>query len=247
MNLIRTIMLVLPSLALGAVLMGSIGLPLAYRRGRQRTEDEARIIEGVALAREHKPLAIAAHPLVEETLPAEIPIGAEPQVRVDITGRADGPRTSGNAAPPLDAQPPPRTGDPAGPQPRTLRELDRHLVMHDEAVAVTLGWRDLAGDLLETLDRLASSPRLDPLCAFLGRRERHWWTDRDHSVHNVLAPTAEPASGILLRLAIERASADPPIPDPGPNPRRYVLDPDWRERSGEIPVVQLGELVEVAT
>jgi len=39
-----------------------------------------------------------------------------------------------------------------------------------------------------------------------------------------------------------------PIPELDPlRPRRYVLDPDWRERSGEIPVARMGELVEVAT
>lgn len=94
MSLIRAVMLVLPSVSLGAVLMGSVGLPLAYRRGRKRTEDEVYVEKGLLLIREHKPLAIAATPA------SEIPIGAEPatQVRVDVTG------------------PPPRTGGPAGPQ-----------------------------------------------------------------------------------------------------------------------------------
>jgi hypothetical protein len=207
MNLTRGIMLVLPSLLLGAVLMGSIGLPLAYRRGRQRTEDEARIIEGVALAREHKPLAIAAHPPAEAS---EIPIGAEPSTgRSGLTSPAaagaalTAARTSGNAAPPLDAQPPPRTGGPAGPLPTSLRELDRWLVMHDETVTVELGWRDLADDLLQTLDRAASSRRLDPLFAWLGRHERHW--ARHH------APAPNTAAAVVARLAIERDTGLLPV------------------------------------
>lgn len=89
MSLIRAVMLVLPSVSLGAVLMGSLGLPLAYRRGRKRTEDEVYVEKGLLLIREHKPLAITAtppvHPPVEEALPAQFGTRAEHGRRLELT------------------------------------------------------------------------------------------------------------------------------------------------------------------
>lgn len=108
MTALSLFMTVLGSLLLGATLTGAFGFPIVAARARAEMTEAARVVEGVRLARDPA-----------DDPPSEIPIGAEPagaaQVRVDVTGRADGPRTSGNAAPPLDAQPPPRTGGPAGP------------------------------------------------------------------------------------------------------------------------------------
>jgi hypothetical protein len=104
----------LGALLLGAVLTAVVGFPAVAHRVRAELAETLRVVEGVRLARE--PL----HPLVEEALPDEsTPIGAEPvpaQVRDGVTGRAEGPRTSGNAAPPVKVEPPPHAGGPAGPK-----------------------------------------------------------------------------------------------------------------------------------
>lgn len=89
MSLIRAFMLMLPAFGLGVVFAGAVWAPRAYRRGRARTEDETRLFEGVALAREHKPLAIeAVHPLVEEALPARLELTAPVREARTVTALA---------------------------------------------------------------------------------------------------------------------------------------------------------------
>lgn len=146
MTFFHDLSLVVPSLGVGAVLVAAFGMPRAYRKGRERTEEEVYVEEGLHLIREHTPKAIEPWPApqtrrdfddIDElpkqfgTLPeherrvSPTPIGVEPvsgvsRDRSGLTSPAavalPAARTSGNAAPPLDAQPPPRTGGLAGPQ-----------------------------------------------------------------------------------------------------------------------------------
>jgi len=240
---------VLYSTALGALLVGAVltaafGFPIVARRARARTAEETRVYEGVLVLAGGPQL----HPLVEEALPAQfgtlveharlterLPIGAEPvpaQVRDGVTGRAEGPRTSGNAAP-AEVEPPPHTGGPAG------------------SISWPLSWRLLWPVLLfvaqfwhtpigERIDRIASSPRLYWLLGPMARWEF------------VTLPTAVPAPGGARHAAPDldgeaerrrRALFEPTQEMPA----LYGLDPGWRKDSGEIPVAHIGELVGMAT
>lgn len=76
----------------------------------------------------------------------------------------------------------------------------------------------------------------------------------ERTVESLTAPKGSPTAAIgTWRPAGVGEDGEPETPgqltpqlDPL-RPRRYVLDPDWRERSGEIPVARMGELVEMAT
>lgn len=228
------------ALLLGAVLTTSIGFPIVARRARADLAETLRVVEGVRLARE--PL----HPLVEEALPDDQgpPIGAEPvpaQVRDGVTGRAVGPRTSGNAAP-TEVEPPPHTGGPAGSisWPLSWRLLWYPLL----ALCYLASLRTTGAESVDAAEPVAAQPAVEP------------WVDPLESYRD------QPSTGALLtaRLRAERAERGDHQTRGvrhdgwhhigfalGSSGQVLTLNPGWRKDSGEIPVAYIGELVGVAT
>jgi hypothetical protein len=224
----------LPAVLFGAVVMGAVGLPLAYRRGRERTAEESRIYEGLELIREHDALPPQYGTKAEHDRRLEVravpqtPIGAEPVPGIsrDRSGlaspaAADAARSLGNAAPPLDAQTPPGTGDPAGLQwPLSWRVLWPVLLF------VAHFWYTPAGN------------RVDRAAVWLGRHERRWFRHHKHATR-VLHGEAERRRRALLEPTQELTTV--PLVPKVPSIRH--LDPDWRGGVEEIPVAHIGELV----
>lgn len=88
MNWLSTVSLMLPSVGLGLVLMGAVGLPLAYRRGREASEEEAKQFTFLREIRQHIRRDDTDLPVQLGTLPEHQRRVRPPMQYVEITDTA---------------------------------------------------------------------------------------------------------------------------------------------------------------